>query len=275
MGLAERRTKQRFGPDPRNTKWSQDKDKFGQKMLEKFGWTEGKGLGANEDGAKEHISLKFKQDKIGIGAGKRSGNNWLDTNTAYSDLLASLNQKMADAESPTASETTPVEEQEETPEKPEVPRFGRLYHRQKFLRNKTVSNYDAADLSMILGTKPTDATVTVEIEVSEMTRQRPVDDWEDRPALRSSSSLRTLQAFTKSTTLFTSELEVPTDDIEPAAVEEQLDTPPTELKKKKKKRKAESEPEPVIESEEPESILNAVREAVKPLKKKKQKTQSV
>ena len=30
--------------------WSNDEDKFGQKLMEKMGWSQGKGLGANEDG---------------------------------------------------------------------------------------------------------------------------------------------------------------------------------------------------------------------------------
>ena len=30
--------------------WSNDQDKFGQKLMEKMGWSKGKGLGANEDG---------------------------------------------------------------------------------------------------------------------------------------------------------------------------------------------------------------------------------
>ena len=30
--------------------WSNDQDKFGQKLMEKMGWSQGKGLGANEDG---------------------------------------------------------------------------------------------------------------------------------------------------------------------------------------------------------------------------------
>ena len=30
--------------------WSNDEDKFGQKLMEKMGWSKGKGLGANLDG---------------------------------------------------------------------------------------------------------------------------------------------------------------------------------------------------------------------------------
>lgn len=34
-----------------------DNEKIGQKMLEKMGWTSGKGLGVNEQGIVEHIRL--------------------------------------------------------------------------------------------------------------------------------------------------------------------------------------------------------------------------
>lgn len=43
-----------------------DEDKFGQKMLEKMGWSKGRGLGANEDGRSEHVSVEVKTDSRGI-----------------------------------------------------------------------------------------------------------------------------------------------------------------------------------------------------------------
>ena len=36
--------------DKSGNMWSNDEDKFGQKLMEKMGWSKGKGLGANEDG---------------------------------------------------------------------------------------------------------------------------------------------------------------------------------------------------------------------------------
>lgn len=35
-------------------------------MLEKMGWKEGEGLGKQNDGIKEHIKVKFKQDNEGL-----------------------------------------------------------------------------------------------------------------------------------------------------------------------------------------------------------------
>lgn len=34
-------------------------------MLQKMGWSEGKGLGASEDGALEHVKVKMKRDTSG------------------------------------------------------------------------------------------------------------------------------------------------------------------------------------------------------------------
>ena len=42
-----------------------DKSKFGYKMLQKMGWSEGKGLGASEDGGLEHVKVKIKCDTTG------------------------------------------------------------------------------------------------------------------------------------------------------------------------------------------------------------------
>jgi hypothetical protein len=44
---------------------SLDSNKFGQKMLEKMGWSNGKGLGAQEQGIVEHIRVKVKNDQVG------------------------------------------------------------------------------------------------------------------------------------------------------------------------------------------------------------------
>lgn len=41
MSFAGRR-KQKWAVDPRNTAWSNDDSKFGQRMLEKMGWSKGK-----------------------------------------------------------------------------------------------------------------------------------------------------------------------------------------------------------------------------------------
>ncbi|KAB0361360.1 hypothetical protein FD754_005516, partial [Muntiacus muntjak] len=62
------RRKQKWAVDPRNTAWSNDDSKFGQRMLEKMGWSKGKGLGAQEQGATDHIKVQVKNNHLGLGA---------------------------------------------------------------------------------------------------------------------------------------------------------------------------------------------------------------
>jgi len=61
-------------------------------MLEKMGWKEGKGLGANEDGITEHIKIRKRPENQGIGVDTSNpSKNWLTTSVAYDSILANLN----------------------------------------------------------------------------------------------------------------------------------------------------------------------------------------
>ena len=67
VSLAEPRRRQKWTLNPRGNLWANDESKFGQKSMEKMGWEKGKGLGANENGRVQHISLKLKDNNKGIG----------------------------------------------------------------------------------------------------------------------------------------------------------------------------------------------------------------
>ena len=41
-----------------------------RKAMERMGWKEGSGLGKNEDGMKEHIKTKKREESAGIGTEK-------------------------------------------------------------------------------------------------------------------------------------------------------------------------------------------------------------
>ena len=49
---------------------------FGRRMLAKFGWTEGKGLGRQENGMLDHIRVKQRADQLGLGALEREITAW-------------------------------------------------------------------------------------------------------------------------------------------------------------------------------------------------------
>ncbi|XP_044174941.1 PIN2/TERF1-interacting telomerase inhibitor 1-like isoform X2 [Acropora millepora] len=62
--LAERKKKQKWSADPRNTNWSNDTSRFGYQMLSKMGWDSGKGLGAKEDGMTAFIKTVKRKHNL-------------------------------------------------------------------------------------------------------------------------------------------------------------------------------------------------------------------
>ncbi|XP_053072662.1 PIN2/TERF1-interacting telomerase inhibitor 1 isoform X2 [Acinonyx jubatus] len=112
--LAERRRKQKWAVDPRNTAWSNDDSKFGQRMLEKMGWSKGKGLGAQEQGATDHIKVQVKNNHLGLGATINNEDNWIAHQDDFNQLLAELNtchgQETADSSDNKEKKTFSLEE---------------------------------------------------------------------------------------------------------------------------------------------------------------------
>ncbi|KAJ3121413.1 PIN2/TERF1-interacting telomerase inhibitor 1 [Nowakowskiella sp. JEL0407] len=115
MGLAGPKTKQRIQVDPRNKSWSDDKSKFGFKMLSKMGWAEGKGLGLREDGQVDHIKVRLKIDSLGVGADKKTADNWLGNNDAFSTLLDGMNKRINGDGSVVPAESSKEDVVEEKP----------------------------------------------------------------------------------------------------------------------------------------------------------------
>jgi hypothetical protein len=68
---------------------------FGQKMLEKYGWAQGQGLGPEGQGMQKAIPLvASKADSKGIGSGSHSFVNWWDD--LYGKCLDSVQPKVAE-----------------------------------------------------------------------------------------------------------------------------------------------------------------------------------
>uniref|UniRef100_A0A146MD48 PIN2/TERF1-interacting telomerase inhibitor 1 n=1 Tax=Lygus hesperus TaxID=30085 RepID=A0A146MD48_LYGHE len=69
-----------------------DQNKLGQKMLEKMGWSAGKGLGAKEQGRVDALRISHKVDVRGLGASrKKEQEYWLQQQESFQSLLQSLN----------------------------------------------------------------------------------------------------------------------------------------------------------------------------------------
>ncbi|XP_007476555.2 PIN2/TERF1-interacting telomerase inhibitor 1 [Monodelphis domestica] len=144
--LAEPRRKQKWSVDPRNTAWSNDDSKFGQKMLEKMGWSKGKGLGAQEQGATEHIKVQVKNNQLGLGASASHEDDWLAPQEEFNQLLAELNschgQEVKDF-SDKEKKSFSLEEKSKSSK--------RRVHYTKFTKGKDLSSRSKTDLDCIFG----------------------------------------------------------------------------------------------------------------------------
>lgn len=165
--LAEPRRKQRWTLNPRGKQWSEDSNKFGQKMLEKMGWTSGKGLGAQEQGMTEHVRVKFKDDQGGIGFNKNDQDKqWTQHQDSFNDLLLSL-QKNQNMEQTEVMETKEISLSGKSLEEKSKQSKARV-HYQKFTRGKDVNKYSSKDLANIFGKRTLDEEVKCEEEEEEM-----------------------------------------------------------------------------------------------------------
>ncbi|NWQ91544.1 PINX1 inhibitor, partial [Burhinus bistriatus] len=143
--LARRR--QKWSVDPRNSAWSKDESKFGQKMLEKMGWSKGKGLGAQEQGNTEHIKVQVKNNMLGLGATINHEDNWIAHQDDFNQLLAELNDCHGQGETESSmnnqKKTFSLEEKSKSSKK--------RVHYMKFAKGKDLSSRSEDDLSCIFG----------------------------------------------------------------------------------------------------------------------------
>jgi len=147
--LAEPRRKQRISVDPQNITWKSDNGKIGQKLLEKMGWSEGKGLGQNEQGVTENIRLKANHTAHGLGSeGKKHNKVWMAHHDDFESLLANLNKSKKDdsVDESISSDKANVNSEEKDATQSRIQTRYR-----KFTRGKDLSLYSDKDKSAILG----------------------------------------------------------------------------------------------------------------------------
>ncbi|XP_061756617.1 PIN2/TERF1-interacting telomerase inhibitor 1 [Nerophis ophidion] len=153
--LAEPRRKQKWSIDPRNSTWSNDDSRFGQKMLERMGWSKGKGLGLNEQGATDHIKVKPKNDHNGVGGKESHEDNWIAHQDDFNDLLAQLNNCHGQKNTeplPKEQNSFSLEEKSKTSKK--------RVHYMKFAKGKDLSSRSTTDLNCIFGKRAKNDTST-------------------------------------------------------------------------------------------------------------------
>ncbi|KAM7344615.1 uncharacterized protein ACRADG_011267 isoform 2-T2 [Cochliomyia hominivorax] len=109
--LADPKQRKRYHLVPRGKPLYEDKNRFGTKMLEKMGWTMGKGLGAQEDGSKDFIRIRYKNDELGLGFEHRD-DQWTQHEQSFNGLLKTLNNDDDPGDSQTKQENGDKSEDE-------------------------------------------------------------------------------------------------------------------------------------------------------------------
>ncbi|CAH0402449.1 unnamed protein product [Chilo suppressalis] len=142
MLAAPRRKQKVINLRAKNNAWSNDTNKFGQRMLEKMGWSTGKGLGANEDGIVEHVVARYKNDEKGLGFEDRN-DQWTKHEDDFNSLLSNLSNASSDDKKLHSGVSL---EDKSKKSKARV-------HYHKFTRGKDLTRYSEKDLANIFGKK--------------------------------------------------------------------------------------------------------------------------
>lgn len=161
-------------------------------MLEKMGWSKGKGLGANEDGSRDFVRVRYKNDIQGLGYEQRD-DQWTQHESSFNGLLKSLNGddspdkntnnkkqcEESDEDTPRMGFGFNIEKQEETKstnsklkekisgislEERSKQSKARV-HYKKFTRGKDLSQYSEKDLANIFGKKAVEEQTAENVDI--------------------------------------------------------------------------------------------------------------
>ncbi|XP_013106149.2 PIN2/TERF1-interacting telomerase inhibitor 1 isoform X1 [Stomoxys calcitrans] len=178
--LAEPRQRKRYNLVPRGKALYEDESRFGTKMLERMGWSKGKGLGAKEDGAKDFVRVRYKNDSEGLGFEHRD-DQWTQHENSFNGLLKSLNgeedEQMQTSEHDDdvprvgfgfqCSSTEGLSKAKKSKLKEKISGISleerskkskARVHYKKFTKGKDLSQYSEKDLANIFGKKAVDET---------------------------------------------------------------------------------------------------------------------
>ncbi len=133
-------------------------------ILQKSGWTEGKGLGRDEQGDVEHVKVKAKDGVLGIGYNAQVSQVWTQQAVAFADVLGKFSNGGAASkkkdESSSGDDDDDQEDEEENNNNKKVvakPASGKhsvLYDKRRKLKTEGLSS--AAGKSEILHAASTD-----------------------------------------------------------------------------------------------------------------------
>ncbi|XP_028997215.1 PIN2/TERF1-interacting telomerase inhibitor 1 isoform X2 [Betta splendens] len=273
--LAEPRRKQKWSIDPRNSAWSNDDSKFGQKMLERMGWSKGKGLGRSEQGSTDHIKVKVKNDNYGLGANASYEDNWIAHQDDFNDLLAQLNNHHGqNSNEPPEDELKgfSLEEKSKSSRK--------RVHYMKFTKGKDLSSRSESDLNCIFG-KRAKSVKDREQESSSSDSQGETEVSASAGAELDAESITKTVTSTLSVKEYfaqrMAQLKKARGQVEDSGPIHSCNGDTEEPRKKKKKKKRSKKAEDEVDAEESCSNLTVVegediQEMEGPRKKKRRKT---
>ncbi|XP_043076433.1 PIN2/TERF1-interacting telomerase inhibitor 1 [Puntigrus tetrazona] len=286
--LAEPRRKQKWSVDPRNSAWSNDESKFGQKMLERMGWSKGKGLGRSEQGATEHVKVKVKNNNLGLGTAVNNEDNWIAHQDDFNQLLAELNSCHGQntTDHLTQEQGFSLEEKSKTSKK--------RVHYMKFTKGKDLSSRSETDLACIFGKRSKRQTRDQDEGSSGTDSQEDGEDTVTEPSPEPQSitvnSTLTMQEYfsqrmaqikktqaARNLTVSSSEVSSNTPPPLPtsASMEESPNTSDMEQSKKKKKKKKNRETDRDEVEEDPLiTVRGEIGEEPNHSQKKKKKNKS-
>uniref|UniRef100_A0A3P8SJX4 PIN2 (TERF1) interacting telomerase inhibitor 1 n=1 Tax=Amphiprion percula TaxID=161767 RepID=A0A3P8SJX4_AMPPE len=244
------RRKQKWSVDPRNSAWSNDDSKFGQKMLERMGWSKGKvRLGRTEQGSTDHIKVSVKNNKL--------RDNWIAHQDDFNELLAQLNNCHS-------QNNTDDQKGFSLEEKSKTSR--NRVHYMKFTKGKDLSSRSETDLNCIFG-KRNRSSRDPEQDGSSSDSQMDTDGAGTTCELESETITKTVTSALTMQEYFAQRMaQLKKARGASAALQEPDQDQTDELQKKKKKKKRRKEEVEVIAEDQNQ------QEPSKKKKKKKRKT---